>query len=160
MIERATVVGIFSDQAQAEQAIDALQHAGFTDDLIGFIRRSKASSSEPKLEVGSEATTGVVGGGVVGGLLAAAASLLIPGFGPAIAGGILATTIGGVAVGAAAGGIIGALVDMGVPEEEARYYQGELEAGCTVVIVKATNRQQEALDLLHQYGAHSAADLC
>ncbi len=157
MTERAMVVGIFSDRAQAERAIDALQHAGFTDELIGFVRRSEAtSSSEPRLEVGSEATTGVIGGGVVGGVLGATASLLIPGLGPAIAGGILAVTLGGVAVGAAAGGIIGALIDMGVPEEEAHYYQSEFEAGHTVVTVRAANRQLEAIDLLHQYGAYNA----
>lgn len=95
-------------------------------------------------------------GSVLGGVIGAAAALLIPGFGPAIAGGILAATFGGMAIGAAAGGIIGALTKVGVPEEEAHYYQSEFEAGQTIVTVRSGNRQQEAVGILRQYGAYDA----
>jgi len=110
-------------------------------------------TAENKTEV---TTTGVVSGGVVGGILGAAAALLIPGFGPAIAGGILTAVLGGAAIGAVAGGLIGALTNMGVPEEEARFYQDELQAGRTLVTVQAGNRYDEALEILRQNGAYDA----
>jgi hypothetical protein len=97
-----------------------------------------------------------VGGGVVGGLLGAAAALLIPGLGPALAGGILAVTLGGAALGAVAGSFAGALTGFGVPEEEAMYYQNELEMGRTIITVKAPERYQEALEILRQDGAYDA----
>src|SRR5205814_821795 len=64
--------------------------------------------------------------------------------------------LGGAAIGAATGGVIGALTGMGVPEEEARYYQGEVEAGNMLVTVQAPGRQQEAKAILQQYGAYDA----
>ena len=156
-IERSTVVGVFIDRVQAEQAINELRRAGFSDDQIGFILHGNPTEEG---KTGSDAGTGVaagaVSGGVIGGVLGAAAALLIPGFGPAIAGGILAATLGGAAIGAAAGGIMGALTGLGVPEEEARYYQSEFEAGRTIVTVKAANRYQEALDILRSNGAYDA----
>jgi hypothetical protein len=160
-IERSTVVGVFTDRVQAEQAINELRHAGFSDDQIGFILRGNpavegTAQGETGSDAGAGAAAGAVSGGVLGGVLGAAAALLIPGFGPAIAGGILTATLSGAAIGAAAGGIIGALTGLGVPEEEARYYQGEFEAGRTIVTVKAANRYQEALDILRSNGAYDA----
>jgi hypothetical protein len=158
MSDRSTVVGVFADQAQAERAIGALEQAGFTDKQLGFIRRGEKTSTGGGLaDTGMKAATGVATGGVLGGLLGAAAALFIPGVGPAIAGGILAATLGGAAIGAAAGGLIGALTNLGVPEEEARYYQGEFEAGRTLLIVRAENRQQEARDIMSRYGAYDFA---
>ncbi len=160
MTERATVVGVFNTRAQAESAINDLRTLGFTDKQIGYIVRDTGSAQDTAAPAGSHAesiATGAVGGGVLGGVLGAAASLLIPGFGPAIAGGILAATLGGVAIGAAAGGLIGALTELGVPEEDARYYQGEFEAGRVLVTVQAPGHQQEALEALRRNGAYDAS---
>jgi len=111
----------------------------------------------PPEENKAEATAaGVVGGGVIGGILGAAAALLIPGLGPAIAGGILTAVLGGAAIGAVAGGLIGALTSMGVPEDEARFYQDELRVGRTLVTVKAGDRYDEALAILRHNGAYDA----
>lgn len=160
MTQRAAVVGVFEDRAQAERAITELQRLGFTDDQIGFVARDTdggvGTAASGAGTTGERVATGAVSGGVVGGLIGAAISLLIPGFGPAIAGGILAATLGGVAIGATAGGLIGALTGMGVPENEARYYQGEFEAGRVLVTVNAPGRQQEALDVLRSNGAYDA----
>jgi len=84
--------------------------------------------------------------------------LLIPGIGPVVAGGILATALGGAAIGAAAGGLLGALTDMGVPEEDARYYDNEFQSGRTIVTVQAGNRSQEAWDILRSFGARDASN--
>ena len=109
-----------------------------------------------KTEAGAGAAAGAVSGGIIGGVIGAAAALLIPGFGPAIAGGILLATLGGVAIGAAAGGLLGTLIGMGVPEEEARYYEGEFGSGRTIVTVRADGRQQEAMEILHRNGGYDA----
>jgi hypothetical protein len=92
-------------------------------------------------------------GAGIGGVVAAAAALLVPGFGPVIAGGVLATVLGGAAVGAAAGGILGALTGMGIPEEEARYYETAFNEGRILVTVKADGRYEEAREALYDQGA-------
>jgi uncharacterized protein (TIGR02271 family) len=156
------VVGVFEDQSMAERAVDALENAGFNSDQIGFVRRDQGTdrqaggTMEETNDTAGGAVTGAVSGGILGGILGAAAALLIPGIGPVVAGGILATTLTGAAVGAAAGGLLGALTKMGVPEEEARYYQGEFEQGRTIVTVRADGRQQEAIDILRRHGAYDA----
>jgi len=91
-----------------------------------------------------------VSGAVLGGFLGVAAALLIPGIGPVVAGGILVTVLAGAAIGATAGGVIGAFVSMGLPEHDAHHYARELEAGRTIVTVKTDGRQQEAFDILRR----------
>jgi len=160
--ERQTVVGVFPTHTQAENAINELHRFGFTDQQIGYVVREANGNTRGNIppnetHTAQNAVGGAVGGGVIGGLVGAASSLLIPGFGPAIAGGILATTLGGVAIGAVAGGLIGALTQIGVPEDEAYYYQQEFEAGRFLVTVSAPGRQQEALDVLRRNGAYDAS---
>jgi len=160
-MERSTVVGVFRDRDAAERAIDTLRHNGFRDDDIGFVMRDHEGNegdTERGSHAGEGAVSGILAGAGIGGIIAAAASLLIPGFGPVIAGGILATVLGGAAIGAAAGGILGALVGMGVPEEEARYYEGEFNEGRILVTVKAGDRYQAARDILRREGAYDVED--
>jgi hypothetical protein len=71
-----------------------------------------------------------------------------------IAGGTLATILANAAGGAAIGGVIGALTGAGIPEDEARYYQNEFEAGRTIVTVKADKRCDEAMMILRRHGAY------
>jgi len=139
--------------------MEALRRAGFSDDQIGFVmQKQEGESGEIKHDTDDGGAGGVIGGILagagVGGVVAAAAALLIPGFGPVVAGGILATVLGGAAIGAAAGGLIGALTQMGVPEEEARYYEGEVREGRILVTVKAEGRYQEARDILKSHDAY------
>ncbi len=156
MAQNEIAVGVFSNIDQARQAIDELKRAGFSDEEIGFLSRvSETGSTEADVE--GSAATGAISGGVVGGILGAAAALLIPGFGPAIAGGILAATVGGIALGATAGGIIGALTSLGVSENEASFYQRELEAGRTIVTVKSADGAAQAEAILSNNGAYSAS---
>jgi len=156
---RSTVVGVFSDRTEAEQAIHDLKQAGFRDDQIGIAARD---NSHPEGTVthadggdaGGATASGAIGGGVLGGILGALAAGLIPGIGPVLAGGILAGVLGGAAVGAAAGGILGALTSMGVSEDDARYYEDEFKGGRTLVTVKADDRYDEARTILHSHGGH------
>jgi len=158
---RSSVVGVFEHRADAERAVELLHRAGFRDDQIGFAMKDgqrleggRAIDDSGKGEVGEDAAKGAVGGGIVGGVLGALATGLIPGVGPVIAGGLLLGILGGVAVGAATGGIFGALVgSMGLPEDEARYYDDQFRAGRTIVTVQGTDRYDEARAILTRAGA-------
>jgi hypothetical protein len=99
------------------------------------------------------AAAGAVTGGVIGGLVGLISSLLIPGIGPLLVGGVLASMLLGMGVGAATGGLIGALVGMGVPEEDAKYFDAGLREGRTLVTVSDTDGATEALSILQRHGA-------
>jgi len=162
---RSAVVGIFDDQSDAERAIEALRQAGFTEKQIGFIRRGgeNVEGTTAIDEKEGHTGSGIASGALIGGLIGAAAALLIPGVGPVLAGGVLASTLGATAAGGAvvgavggavAGGLIGALTNMGVPEEEARYADEQFQAGRTIVTVNAPGRAGEATEIFRRYGAH------
>jgi hypothetical protein len=164
MSENRVVVGVFAEYAFAEQALTELQHNGFRNDQIGFLFRHGQGMPTEKLEepgVQSEldkgAAAGLVTGSVIGGLVGAAAALFIPGFGPAIAGGILTSTFSGLLAGAIAGGLIGAFVHIGIPEDLAHYYEQELYQGRTIVIVQADERPIDAYNILKRNRGYDAA---
>ena len=98
--------------------------------------------------------TGAALGGATG-LLAALASLAIPGVGPIIAGGVLGTTLAGAGIGAAAGGLIGALTSLGLSEEDARYYEEGIRSGGTLVTVHDNARTADAVRVLEQFGGRT-----
>lgn len=154
MTQDSIAVGVFHGPEQARQAIDELKSAGYSENEIGFLARANATGSED--ETMSSAATGAVEGGMLGGVLGAAAALLIPGFGPAVAGGLLLATLGAAGIGALAGSLIGALVSIGVPEEEAHHYQRELEKGRTIVTVKASSGYDDAIAIMRGNGAIEA----
>jgi len=165
---RSTVAGLFHDRSQAEQAIRDLQNAGISSDQIGIAMRDQAAQGEMAEQTGTKAAEGAVSGAVGGGLLGGLVGLLvgigalaIPGIGPVIAGGALATALGvgggtavaGAGIGATAGGILGALVGMGIPEEEARHFESGFQSGGILVTVNAGNRVMDALAVLERNGA-------
>src|SRR5688500_19629357 len=98
------------------------------------------------------AVTGALTGGVVGGVLAAAAALMIPGVGPIVAGGVLASFFGGAVAGTVVGGIMGAMTGLGVSEEEAKFLEGEFNSGRAIVAVKAGPRAVEAAEIMRRHG--------
>src|SRR3954466_13061242 len=157
---RTLIVGVFDDRMEAERAVDELEQAGFTKDDVGFALRGSdvvrggmvTDAVGTKDDTG--AATGAVTGGVVGGLLGAAAALLIPGVGPVLAGGILATSLGYAAAGVAVGGILGAMTGAGLTEEEAKYYEREFNEGRAIVTVRAGEREGMALGILRKHGAY------
>ena len=154
LTQDSIAIGVFHDSEQARHTIDALKSAGYSENEIGFLVRSGTTGLED--DTIPSAATGAAEGGLIGGVLGATAALLIPGFGPAIAGGILLATFGAAGIGALAGSIIGTLVSIGVPEEEAHHYQRELEHGRTIVTVKATSGYDDALAIMRSNGAIDA----
>ncbi|HEV8636198.1 MAG TPA: general stress protein [Chloroflexota bacterium] len=170
---RQTIAGLFLDRFAAEQAIHALKADGFASDQIGVAMRDRTAQGTLIEETGASAaataTTGALGGGLLGGLvgfLVGAGALAIPGIGPVVAGGVLASTFGlaggtaiaGAGIGAAAGGMVGALVGMGIPEEEARHFETGVRAGGTLVTVSAGGRASEALAILERHGADTGPE--
>jgi hypothetical protein len=149
-----TVVGLFGHRAHAEAAIRDLQGAGFPQDRIGVAVQERVEQGD-LLESGGGAAEGAakgaVSGGVLGGLLGLLGSLLIPGVGPVVVGGVLASTLTGAGIGAATGGLLGVLVALGVPEEDARHFDGGLRSGGTLVTVDAGARTPEALAILQRH---------
>ena len=149
-----TVVGLFGHRAHAEAAIRDLQAAEFPQDRIGVAVQERIEQGD-LLEGGGGAAEGAakgaVSGGVLGGLLGLLGSLLIPGVGPVVVGGVLASTLTGAGIGAATGGLLGVLVALGVPEEDARHFDGGLRSGGTLVTVDAGSRTPEALAILRRH---------
>jgi len=80
---------------------------------------------------------------------------MLPAIGPVIAGGLFASVLASAAGGAAVAGIVGALVGLGIPEEEAQYYEQEFKAGRTLVTVQANGRYDEAMTILRRHGSYT-----
>lgn len=152
------VVGVFMDRLAAENAVDALEQAGFGHHQIGYVIRGDDAVAGGTItdasgtKDGKGMAAGAIGGGVIGGVMAAGLSLLVPGVGPVLAGGILATVFGGVLAGTAVGGILGAFRGLGVSEHEAHFYQSHFHEGRAIVAIKAGSRAGEAADILVRYG--------
>lgn len=151
-----TVVGLFARRSDAEAAIRDLKAAGFSDAQVGVALQNQDEQQdllESPAAAGAEgAAAGAVGGGLVGGLIGLLGSLLIPGVGPIMVGGVLASALTGAGIGAATGGVIGALMGLGVPEPDARHFDQGLRLGSTLVTVDAGSRTAEALAILDRHG--------
>ena len=165
---RSTVAGLFTERADAERAINDLKDAGFRPEDVGVAMRDRDEQGALVEETGTRAAagagTGALGGGILGGLvgwLVGIGALAIPGIGPVLAGGALATAFGlaggtavaGAGIGAAAGGIVGALVGMGIPEEEAQHFESGFREGGVLLTVNAGQRALEAAAILERNGA-------
>jgi len=152
------VVALFEERSEAKGAIRDLKNAGFTNEQIGIVTQDRVEAGEAPSEgsavgLAEGAAAGALTGGVIGGLVGLVSSLLIPGLGPLVVGGVLASTLMGMGVGAATGGLIGALVGMGVPEEDARYFDAGLRDGRTLLTVSGTDRAPQAVAILERHGA-------
>jgi len=152
------LVGVFDDRYAAEQAVDALERNGFAHDQIGYVIRGADHVRGGMIvdtvgtKDGKGAAAGALAGGMIGGVLAAAVSLLIPGVGPIVAGGVLAAFFGGAIAGTAVGGILGAMAGLGMSEQEAKFYESEFNEGKAIVAVKPDGRVAEAANILTQFG--------
>src|SRR4029453_19042555 len=108
------------------------------------------------------AATGAGTGGVLGGALGwliGIGSLAIPGVGPFIAAGPIVAALAGAGVGAAVGGLTGALVGMGIPEYEAKRYEGRIVKGGMLLLAPSDDSEwtTRAKTILEQTGAEDIA---
>jgi hypothetical protein len=157
--QTATVVGVFHDRPQAQKAIDELLCAGFREEHIGVATRSEGHEPALDRNTGSMAAEGAAIGAATGAGIGAlwgigVAAQLFPPLG-IVAGGTLMALLASAATGAGVATVIGALVGLGVPEDEAAYYEGELKGGRTLVTVQSDGRQDEAWAILSRCGAYN-----
>jgi len=158
-VRRRVYGGLYNDVATAERGVRRFRDAGYPGERIGIVSRD-AAAKEVAEDTGAKtaggAATGAVAGGVLGGLtglLVGIGALAIPGIGPVVAGGILAsafglgggTAIAGAGIGAAAGGLLGALTGLGFSHEEATYYDEGVRGGRTLVTVEDDEDRAEGL---------------
>jgi len=146
---RHTIVGVFDGPNHAEQALNGLKAAGFTPEQVSVVAQDKQDMqqmAEQSDMAGEGAATGAVTGGVLGGLagfLVGISAMVIPGIGPIVGTGILVSTLAGAGIGAAAGGLVGALTGQGVPEDDAREYEGHVRSGSILLTVHAASAEEE-----------------
>lgn len=131
--EHPPVIGIFRHHVQGEQALKALHHAGFSTQQFGLVAQNEVLHPEMVTIYGTgmqEAPSTIGGSGIIGGILVTRA---------------------------VAGGLIGAMMSVGISGEEARFYQHELAQGYLMVTVEAGLRFLEAQSILRSCGAYDAA---
>jgi len=141
-----TVLCIARSREQAEAIVGDLKSAGFSNNDISALFPDTAGSRDFAHQQATKAPEGaavgvgtgsLLGGGL--GWLAGIGALAIPGLGPFIAAGPIMAALGGAAVGAAAGGVTGALVGYGIPEYEAKQYEGKIRDGNILMSVHTGN---------------------
>jgi len=163
---KKSVIGIVETQIQAERIVEQLQQRGVSSNDVSVLfpdkRGTKDFAHEHNTKAPEGAVAGVGAGGVIGGtlgLLAGIGALAIPGVGPLIAAGPLMATLSGAAAGAAVGGIAGGLIGMGVPEYEAKSYEGKIRSGNILIAVHTDDGDAEkrTKQIFESNGAHDIA---
>src|SRR5436305_6504126 len=160
------VFGIYPDRLSTENAVAALRSAGFrsTDISVLFPENvgTKDFAHEKNTKAPEGAATGASSGAVIGGTLGwltGIGALAIPGLGPFIAAGPIVAALAGVGVGGAIGGITGALIGMGIPEYEAKRYEGRVKEGGILLSVHCddSNWTKRAKEILERTGAQDVS---
>lgn len=161
-MKKQSVVGLVHTQVEAENLVTALKSSAFIDNDISVLFPDKEGTKDfahdNSTKAPEGAVTGATTGGAIGGtlgLLAGIGALAIPGVGPLIAAGPIMATLSGAAVGATVGGIAGALIGMGIPEYEAKMYEGKIRDGNILVAAHGDSNDQlkKAEDLFKTHGA-------
>jgi hypothetical protein len=164
--KNTAVFGIYSNYAGVESGVDALKTAGFRNTDISVLFPENVGTKDFAHEKGTKApegaTTGAGTGAVLGGALgwlAGIGALAIPGVGPFIAAGPIMGALAGVGVGGAIGGIAGALIGLGIPEYEAKRYEGRIREGGILLSVHSDNSEwtKRAKEILEQTGAQDVS---
>src|SRR5690554_4432918 len=132
-----TTAALYDSISDARNVVQELVDNGFPRDDISLIAQNSEGQTEgvtgqEQENIADGTATGAGIGaalGGLGGLLVGLGALTIPGVGPIIAAGPIATTLLGAGIGAVGGGVIGALVDLGMPDEEAGYFAEGIRRG-------------------------------
>jgi hypothetical protein len=165
-MSRKSVFCIATSREQADGIVGQLKNAKFSNNDISVLFPDKDSTRdfahEKNTKAPEGAVTGAGTGGVIGGALgwiAGIGMLAIPGVGPFVAAGPIMAALSGAAIGAAAGGIAGGLIGMGIPELEAKRYEGKVKAGNLLISVHTESSEEisRAKDIFTKGGAQ---DIC
>jgi hypothetical protein len=162
MASKTAVFGIYPAYASVENGVEGLREGGFNSSDISVLFPEGSGTRDFAHEKGTKApegaTAGAGTGAVVGGALGwlvGIGTLAIPGLGPFIAAGPLMAALAGVGVGGAVGGIAGALIGMGIPEYEAKRYEGHVKDGGILLSVHCDSSEWKtrAKEILERTGA-------
>lgn len=137
------VIGVYENEQQAVEVVEELKGKGYTTEDISVIAKNINELSEITQEVKPTTMDGAIAGALTGGaigiagVLAGLSAVLIPGFGAVLAAGPIITTIGGAVVGASsgAGGLKHALMEIGIPDDEAERYSNDVQDGKILVFL-------------------------
>lgn len=158
--------GIYSTRTGVERAVDRLKAEGFRNTDISVLFPQNAGTKdfahEKETKAPEGATVGAGSGALLGGALgwlAGIGSLAIPGLGPFIAAGPIMAALAGAGVGGAVGGVAGALVGMGIPEYEAKRYEGRVKDGGILLSVHCDDSKwtKKAKEILEATGAEDVS---
>jgi hypothetical protein len=158
-----SVFCLADSDTQAERIVNDLKASNFSNNNISVLFPDKSGTKdfahEQHTKAPEGAATGAGTGGVVGGVmgwLVGIGALAIPGVGPFIAAGPIMAALAGASVGAAVGGLSGALIGMGIPEYEAKRYEGKIKEGNILISVHSENSDEvkRAKEIFERAGAH------
>jgi hypothetical protein len=164
--KNTAVFGIYPDRFAVEEAVEHLRTAGFRSTDISVLfpdnQGTKDFAHEKNTKAPEGVTTGVVAGGIFGGVLGwltGIGALAIPGLGPFIAAGPIVAALAGAGAVGTLGGIVGALAGMGIPEYEAKRYEGRIRDGGVLVSVHCDNSDwvKRGKEILEQTGGQDIA---
>lgn len=160
--KNTAVFGIYPTYASVESGVDSLKAHGFRNTDISVLFPENVGSKDFAHEKGTKAPEGATTGGVTGGVIGGAlgwllgiGALAIPGLGPFIAAGPIVAALAGAGVGGALGGITGALIGLGIPEYEAKRYEGRIKSGGILLSVHCDDSEwvKRAKEILRETGA-------
>jgi hypothetical protein len=161
-MSKKSVFCIATTRDQADRIVDELKNAYFSNNDISVLFPDKGTTRdfahEKNTKAPEGAVTGAGAGGAIGGALgwiAGIGALAIPGVGPFIAAGPIIAALSGAAIGATVGGITGGLIGLGIPELEAKRYEGKVKAGNLLISVHTENGEEitRAKDIFTAAGA-------
>ena len=164
--KKTAVFGIYPDRASVDRGVEALKAAGFSNNDVSVLfpdkQGTKDFAHEKETKAPEGAATGAGTGAVLGGglgWLAGIGALAIPGLGPFIAAGPIMAALAGAGVGGAVGGLTGALIGMGIPEYEAKRYEGRVKDGGILLSVHSDSSEEtkRAKEILERTGAQDVS---
>src|SRR5438270_7223663 len=164
--KNTAVFGLYPNRVEVETAVDALRREGFRNTDISVLfpenEGTKDFAHEKNTKAPEGATTGAASGAVLGGglgWLVGIGALAIPGLGPFVAAGPIMAALAGAGAGGAVGGLTGALIGMGIPEYEAKRYEGRVKDGGILLSVHSDDSQwtKKAKEILERTGAQDVS---
>src|SRR5271168_4924183 len=162
IMAKKSVLGIYSTRPGVENAVLGFKDAGFSNSDISVLLPENLGSKELATDKSSKAPEGAAAGGTTGAVIGGAlgwlvgiGALAIPGIGPFIAAGPIMAALAGIGVGGAVGGFTGALVGLGIPEYEAKRYEGRIKKGGILLSVHCDNSDwvRKAKQIMENTGA-------
>lgn len=162
MSKNISVYGIFKDRHHLSEGLSLIRSYGFRPEDVSILAQENLGTKDLAVGKATKAPEGAVTGGAVGaatggvlGWLVGIGALAIPGVGPLIAAGPILAALAGTGAGMAVGSLTGGLVGSGIPEYEAKRYEGRISEGGILISIHSDNKEwsDRAKSALEEAGA-------